>query len=97
VWLYGATNVLGYVLALYTLATYSTAGLGLSQAQGSVLQACLAGGQMVGRPLCGLVLDRFGRINMTALLAWAAGLSCLLVWTFGRTYAVLIFFAIFQG
>ena len=97
VWLWGSTNVLGYVLALYTLATYSTAGLNLSQAQGSNLQAILATGQMIGRPACGLLLDKFGRVTMTATLAFISGLSCLLIWMFGRTYGVLIFFALVQG
>lgn len=87
----------GYILAIYTVATYSTSGLGFSQAQGSSLQAILATGQMVGRPLVGLLMDRFGRINMAAIITFMAGLSCLVIWIFSRTYGLLAFFAIVQG
>jgi fucose permease len=87
----------GFTVSLYTLGTYSTSGLGLSQAKGASLQSILAAGQMVGRPLSGLAMDRFGRINMTAFLTLIGGLSCLVVWLPARSYGVLVFFALIQG
>jgi hypothetical protein len=50
----------GYMIPLLSVATYSTAGIGLSQAQGASIQAILAAGQLVGRPSLGLMLDHFG-------------------------------------
>lgn len=97
VWVWGCINVLGYIIALYSLPTYATTGLNLSQAQGSNVQAILAAGQMIGRPLCGLSLDKFGRINGAAFYTFLAGLSCLVIWLSARSYGVLIFFAIVQG
>ncbi|KAF8461805.1 major facilitator superfamily domain-containing protein [Gautieria morchelliformis] len=97
VWLWGFFINLGYILALYTLATYSTSGLGFTQAQGSSLQAILAAGQMVGRPIAGTVMDRFGRINVAAIVTFISGLSCLVIWMFSRTYGLLAFFAVVQG
>lgn len=35
---------------------------------------------MIGRPLVGLSLDRFGRINMSVLATFIAGLGILLIW-----------------
>ncbi|KAF8581920.1 MFS general substrate transporter [Ramaria rubella] len=97
IWIWGFLSLLGYVLSLFTIATYSTSGLGLSQAHGASLQAILAAGQMVGRPLSGLAMDRFGRINMTVMLTFVSGLSCLVIWMFATSYGVLAFFAIVQG
>jgi nitrate/nitrite transporter NarK len=97
VWIWGFFINFGHILALYTLATYSTSGLGFTQSQGSSLQAILAAGQMVGRPLAGMVMDRFGRINVAAIVTFSSGLSCLVIWMFSRTYGLLAFFAIVQG
>lgn len=97
VWTWGFFINFGYILAIYTIATYSTSGLGFSQARGSSLQAILATGQIVGRPLAGLLMDRFGRINMAAIITFVAGLSCLVIWMFSRTYELLAFFAVVQG
>ncbi|KAF8581917.1 MFS general substrate transporter [Ramaria rubella] len=97
IWIWGFLSLLGYVLSLFTLATYSTSGLRMSQARGASLQAILTAGQMVGRPLSGLAMDRFGRINMAVLLTFVSGLSCLVIWMFATSYGVLAFFAIVQG
>lgn len=89
--------VMAYTVALFTVATYATEGLGFSQTKASNVQAVLAAGQAVGRPLCGFLLDRYGRLNMAGLLSVLAGLSCLVIWMFARSYGVLIFFALVQG
>lgn len=38
--------MLGYMIPLLTIATYSTVGVGLTQAQGASIQAILAAGQL---------------------------------------------------
>jgi hypothetical protein len=40
--------MLGYIVALYTLASYATAGLGLTQAQGAAVQSTLSAGMIFG-------------------------------------------------
>jgi len=97
VWLWGFISPFGFLISLFTLGTFSTSGLGLSQAQASSLQSILSAGQMIGRPAAGLVMDRFGRINIACLFTLLGGLSCLLVWVFARSYGVLVLFAIVQG
>lgn len=89
--------VVAYTVALFTVATYATEGLSLSQTKGSNVQALLAAGQMIGRPLCGILLDRYGRLNMASLLSVVAGMTCLVIWMFARSYGVLMFFAFVQG
>ncbi|KAH8900509.1 MFS general substrate transporter [Thozetella sp. PMI_491] len=97
VWTWGAFSMMGYFIALYSLATYSTDGLGLSQTQGAGLQSLLAAGQMIGRPLCGLVMDLGGRLNMAILLTILAGISCIAVWLPAQSFGVLALFAVIQG
>lgn len=82
---------------MQSIPTYATRGLGLSQKDGSTLQSIMAAGQLVGRPLCGVFLDRIGRINGAALVTLGAGLSCLFVWMFSYSFGVLALFAILTG
>jgi len=97
VWLWGCFTILGYVLSLYTTATYATAALGLSQSQGATIQSILAAGQIFGRPLAGLGMDRWGRINIAIIFTFIAGFSCFVIWMLSRSFGVLGFFAFLQG
>jgi MFS family permease len=90
-------EVMGYFVALYSLASYATDGVGLSQTKGAALQSILAAGQMIGRPLCGLALDKGGRLNMAIVTNLVAGLSCLAIWLQARSFGVLVVFSIIQG
>lgn len=89
--------VLMYFIALYSLASFATYGLGLSQTQGAALQSILSAAQMIGRPLWGISLDYGGRINMTIICYLLSGLSCLVIWLPAKSFGVLVFFAIVQG
>ncbi|KAI6708459.1 hypothetical protein JHW43_009025 [Diplocarpon mali] len=51
----------------------------------------------VGRPFVGYFSDSFGRINMAGAGTFLAGLFCLVIWTFAKSYGVLIFFAVIVG
>ncbi|KIJ46137.1 hypothetical protein M422DRAFT_46225 [Sphaerobolus stellatus SS14] len=97
VWLWGFFTILGYLISLYTVATFATAGLGLSQSQGAAIQSILAAGQMVGRPLAGLFMDRWGRINLAIIWTFISGLSCFVIWIVARSFSVLAFFGFVQG
>lgn len=89
--------MLGYMIPLLSVAIYSTAGIGLTQAQGASIQAIMAAGQLVGRPSLGLVLDFFGRINMGSVVTFLAGITCLCIWMFAKSYGLMIFFAFVNG
>lgn len=88
---------MSYCIAMYTIASFATGGLGLSQTQAAVLQSLLAAGFLVGRPLTGLLLDVGGRINVAILLNLAAGVSCWALWMPARSFALLAVFALIQG
>ena len=89
--------VIAYFVALYSLASFATHGLGLSQTQGASLQSILSAAQMLGRPSWGFALDKGGRINMSMACYIITGVSCLAIWLPARSYGVLIFFALVQG
>jgi MFS family permease len=89
--------VIAYFVALYSLASFATSGLGLSQTKGAALQSVLAAGQMIGRPAWGQLLDKGGKINMTLICYLIAGGSCLAIWLPSKSFGVLIFFALVQG
>jgi MFS family permease len=90
-------TVMSFYITLYSIAVYATDGLGLSQAQGAVVQSLLAAGVMVGRPLAGFILDKFGRVNMTILLSLLNGIACWAIWLTSRSFASISVFAIVQG
>ncbi|GAC96670.1 major facilitator super [Pseudozyma hubeiensis SY62] len=95
--LFGIFSMIGYFVAIYTLAAYATSGLGLTQKQASTLQSILAAGQMIGRPLCGLLLDLIGRHPCTIMIQTLAGLTCFAFWLPARSFGLLVVFAITQG
>ncbi|KIM30809.1 hypothetical protein M408DRAFT_327779, partial [Serendipita vermifera MAFF 305830] len=87
----------GYLVPLFSVASYATQGLGLSQAQAASVQAIFAAGQLIGRPSLGLLLDRLGRVRMASLVTLLSGISCLCIWMFAKTYGVLLFFGLASG
>ena len=45
----------------------------------------------------GYFSDAAGRINMAGICTFLAGLFCLVIWLFAKSYGVLIFFALIVG
>ncbi|EST09734.1 Major facilitator superfamily [Kalmanozyma brasiliensis GHG001] len=95
--LFGVFSMVGYFVAIYSLAAFASSGLGLTQAQASTLLSILAAAQMVGRPLCGFLLDLVGRHPCTIIIQTLAGLTCFAFWLPARGFGLLVVFAITQG
>lgn len=93
---WGMFSLLGYVVVLFSLPNFALS-IGLSAHQGSIVGALLNLGQGLGRPVVGLVSDRFGRINMATLLSFFCGLLCFAVWIPSFNMGMLCFFAIIVG
>ena len=90
-------TVMSFYVALYSIAIFATDGLGLSPTQGAAVQSLLAAGLMVGRPLAGFILDRFGRANIAILLSLLNGVACWAIWLPARSFATVAVFAFIQG
>ncbi|TVY81578.1 putative transporter MCH2 [Lachnellula suecica] len=93
---WGFFSMLGYIVLLFSLPNYAVS-VGLTAQQGSVIGALLNLGQGIGRPFVGYFSDAAGRINMAGTCTFFAGLFCLVIWIFAKSYGVLIFFAILTG
>ncbi|KAJ5779689.1 major facilitator superfamily domain-containing protein [Penicillium paradoxum] len=94
--LWAFLSMLGYISLLYSLPDYAGA-IGLSSNQATVVNAILNLGTAVGRPLIGVVSDRFGRIQVAGLLTCFCGISCFIIWLPSASYGVLILFALISG
>jgi MFS family permease len=88
---------MGYFIAIYTLASYCTDALGLSQTQGGAVQSILAAGQIIGRPLWGYLLDRGGRTNMVIVSYIICGIVTLAIWMPGRSFGLMALFGLLSG
>ncbi|KAL8736270.1 MAG: hypothetical protein Q9166_000425 [cf. Caloplaca sp. 2 TL-2023] len=93
---WGFFSMLGYIVLLFSLPSYATS-IGLSSKQGSVVGALLNLGQGLGRPVVGIISDNVGRINIAGSLTCVAGVFCLVIWIFAKSFGVLVFFALLVG
>ncbi|OHW96085.1 major facilitator superfamily transporter [Colletotrichum incanum] len=97
-WLFvswGFFGLFGYVISVFSLADYAQT-VGFSASQGSIVSAMFNLSQGIGRPIIGLVSDRFGRINVAGLGTLIAGLATFFIWIFaGKHFAGTIIFALF--
>ncbi|CAI7584164.1 unnamed protein product [Penicillium manginii] len=89
-------SALAYVTLLFSLSSFSVA-IGLTQQQGSLASALLSLGQAFGRPAVGLLSDHFGRIFVSLVASFLAGLLTLVVWVFANSAGLTYFFAIVVG
>ena len=93
---WGFFSMMGYITLLFSLPSYAVS-IGLSAQQGSIVGALLNLGQGLGRPIVGVVSDKAGRINLAGACTFIAGLFCLIIWIFAKSFGVLVFFAIIVG
>ncbi|KAM0236608.1 hypothetical protein ACHAP5_009294 [Fusarium lateritium] len=93
---FGSFTMLGYFILVFSLASFAN-HLGLNSSQASVVSAIFNLGQTAGRPLVGYLSDRFGRINMAAIMTLLAGILPLAMWVCTQTYATLVSFAMVEG
>ncbi|EEH18000.1 hypothetical protein PABG_00563 [Paracoccidioides brasiliensis Pb03] len=93
---WGVFSLLGYVVVLFSLPNFALS-IGLTAHQGSIVGALLNLGQGLGRPVIGLLSDRYGRLNVATVLSIFCGVFCLAVWTPTQSMGLLCFFAIVAG
>ncbi|OQN99786.1 hypothetical protein B0A48_14556 [Cryoendolithus antarcticus] len=94
---WGATNLLGYMVILYSVSSYATQVVHLSQAKAGILTAVLNLGTAFGRPASGLLADRYGRVEVSFALTFGCGVSVIALWIPASSYALLMVFAFVSG
>ncbi|KAL6453404.1 MCH2 Probable transporter MCH2 [Candida maltosa Xu316] len=90
------TCIFGYVILLYTLSNFTTS-LGYTERQGSYASALVQVGSCVGRPIVGLISDRFGGATVACVGYYIVGIFCLAMWIPARNLATVLVFAVIQG
>ncbi|KAI8379137.1 major facilitator superfamily domain-containing protein [Radiomyces spectabilis] len=96
-WLLGAVIALtGYFIPLYVLPKYA-ASVGVSAANASTIVGVACALNAIGRLVLGWVADKIGRLNMYIIANIFAGLFCMLLWPFAKTYGALMAFAVLWG
>ncbi|PGH12081.1 hypothetical protein AJ79_04480 [Helicocarpus griseus UAMH5409] len=93
---WGVFSLLGYVVVLFSLPNFALS-IGLTSHQGSIVGALLNLGQGLGRPVVGLLSDRYGRLNVATIVTFFCGILCLAVWIPTQNMGLLCFFAIIVG
>jgi len=94
-------SLLGYIVLLFSLSDYarSPGGLGLSAQKAANITGFVNLGTAIGRPLIGVMSDRFGRLEVAGGLTFVVAASVFAVWmpaTVGGE-GVMIFFALVSG
>ncbi|CAH2353417.1 uncharacterized transporter Esbp6p [[Candida] railenensis] len=87
---------IGYMLVLFTISSYGIS-VGLSAYQGSILTAVLNAGQVIGRPSCGLVADKFGRFNFAIVNCLVITVLILAFWINATSFGSLLAFSVLMG
>ncbi|KZM18318.1 uncharacterized protein EKO05_0006803 [Ascochyta rabiei] len=99
VWLllaWAFASMLGYVVLLFSLPDFALS-IGFSRAQATDLIGFLNLGTTVGRPIIGIVSDKWSRIDTAGSLTLLCGLSCFAFWLPATSYGLTVFFAILCG
>jgi len=86
----------GYVTLLYSIPAYALS-IGISASRAADMAAFLNLGTAIGRPVVGVVSDRFGRIEVPGLLTFVNGVLVFALWVPAGSYGVLLFFCVASG
>ncbi|KAF2436273.1 MFS general substrate transporter [Tothia fuscella] len=93
---WGFIVMFGYITILYSLPDFSRS-IGLSSSQGATVNAVLSLGTAVGRPLIGLLSDRYGRIEVTGYATLTCAITVFGLWLPAQSYGLLLLFALISG
>ena len=86
----------GYITLTYSLSDYGRA-IGLSASRASYQTAFMNLGIAIGRPVIGLLSDRFGRIEVPGFLTFLTGIFCFVWWIPAKSFGSLTGFSLVSG
>jgi MFS family permease len=94
--LWAFTSMFGYITLLFSLSDFA-ASIHLSRTQATDVVGFLNLGTAVGRPIIGILSDRFSRTNTAAVLTLLCGLICFALWLPATSFGLTVFFALICG
>ncbi|KAF2028413.1 MFS general substrate transporter [Setomelanomma holmii] len=86
------TSMLGYVVLLFSFADFALS-MGLSRDQATDIINILDIGTAVGRPIIGILSDRWSLTDTAGAFTLLCGLSCMTFWLPATSYGLTMFFA----
>jgi predicted MFS family arabinose efflux permease len=89
-------SMLGYIVLLFSLSDFALS-IGLSRSQATDMIGLLNVGTAIGRPIIGILSDRWSRIDTAGTLTLLCGVSCFAFWLPATSYALTVFFVILCG
>jgi MFS family permease len=89
-------SMLGYIVLLFSLSDFALS-IGLTRAQATNVIGLLNVGTAVGRPVIGILSDRWSRLDTAGALTLLCGLSCFAIWIPATSFGLTVFFAILCG
>jgi predicted MFS family arabinose efflux permease len=89
-------SMLGYVVLLFSLSDFALS-IGLSRSQATDMIGFLNVGTAVGRPLIGVLSDRWSRVDTAGALTLLCGICCFAFWLPAASYPLTVFFVIICG
>lgn len=89
-------TMLGYVILLYSLSAFTTS-LGYSSSQGAYVSCMISVGNILGRPVVGLLADKFGPITLGVIVHLIVAIFCWAMWIPCKNLATAIAFALIEG
>lgn len=94
--LWAFISMFGYIALLFSLSDFALA-IGLSRKEATDIVGFLNLGTAVGRPIIGIISDRFSRVNTAAVLTFSCGIICFALWMPAKTYGLTVFFSLLCG
>ncbi|KAF2103813.1 MFS general substrate transporter [Rhizodiscina lignyota] len=94
--LWAFITMFGYITLLFSLSDFATS-IHLSRSQATDIVGFLNLGTAVGRPIIGILSDRFSRTNTAAVLTLVCGLICFALWLPDTSFGLTVYFALTCG
>ncbi|SPO05577.1 related to protein MCH2 (monocarboxylate permease homolog) [Cephalotrichum gorgonifer] len=94
--LWAFVTMFGYITLLFSLSDFALS-IGLSPSQATDIVGFLNLGTAAGRPIIGVVSDKYQKIETAGVLTLVCGVSCFAFWLPATEFGLTVFFAILCG
>lgn len=94
--LWAFVTMFGYIALLFSLSDFALS-IGLSSDEATDIVGFLNLGTAIGRPIIGIISDRFSRVNTAGVLTFSCGIICFAFWIPATTFGLTVFFSLLCG